>query len=434
MKKVRVLFAYDLGGTLQDVQASLSILMSAYPTAAFDTFALRSFNLSYLSRHDPVISFEAEHVPVQFGSDRFMASRRCYVYPWLGVLHVELDFDFEQGKNSLSSLDFYDHLVAWKNEDYLPYLARSGAMNDSLQIATGFDPSRNRSHVGPLADMCESILLLLAKQINSRPERYPFHDFRMVLITDDSQKESPSTLSNLLDLASENSTPTKPQEFAHLETHVSGTHISSSGWVSALVLPRANGSDTEAQVALVIRLIHAQWFVCQAWVHILSKEIADEAVEFSQKHLYELARYRGRFDADFVEVGNIDLMLKDPRLIRVSSVIADAFNLSQHRDTAVTRFESVSIAESKRIEEQRTKEAQRLQLLFSISAAVAIAGLIPVLAQTETPLAVFTLIIVIVLGIGFTANVVLIFKRIFRARRKSVKKRRNRQFLAQAGG
>lgn len=434
MKKVRVLFAYDLGGSINDVQQAMHLVASAYLDASFDSFALRSFNLSYLSRHDPVLSFAAEPVHISFGGDDFRANRRCFIYPWLGILHIEMDFDFSDAGISMSTLDFYDHLIAWKNSDYLPYLARSGAMNESLRIVTNFEDGESRTFAGPLAEICESLGVLLKQQINPRPERYPFHDLRIVLITDEPTATDPDSLANLLDLAPSKTQAPGTDSREYLRGSIAGTHISSSGWVSAVITSSGNESDSDDEITMVIRLIHAQWFVCQAWVHILSQEIAYEAVDLSQKRLYELARYRGQFDADLVEVGNIDLMLKDPQLIRASEIFAEAFNLEKHKNSAITRFESVSVAESKRIEEQRTREAQRLQLLFSISAAVAIAGLIPVLAQTDTPLAVFTLVIVILLGIGFMVNVALVFKKIFRMRARPTKKIRSKQFIDRAGG
>lgn len=431
---VRVLVAYDLGGVVQDVSLCSQILNEAYPGTEFDTYALRSFNLSYLSRHDPVITFDAGEITARIGGKDYTASRTCYVYPWLGVLHIELDFNLDSSAVPSDLLAFYDHFVQWKNRDYLPYLERSGAMNHSLKIATVVEGDDQRSFVGPLAEIYESVEVLLEKILIGRPNRYAFHDFRTVVISNDPEFRNAVPSSQLLDLADEQDFSPVQSDFSHPGIWLSDTYVATSGWVTLVSPGIASPEETTRNIGLVLRLIHAQWFVCQAWIHVLSLGIAEEAVDVSQRRLYDLAQYRGRFDADFIEVDNVDLMLKDPRLIRMSEIFIEGFKLRQHKDAAEARFESVAISEAKRIEEQRTKEAQRLQLLFSISAAVAIAGLIPVLAQTETPLAIATLVVVIVLGLAFMVNIALIFRRILGLRRQRNAAKARQSFNAEMAG
>lgn len=412
-----ILLAYDLGGRLKDTSRTIEILSSAYDGVRLDALGPRSFNLSYINWHDPILTFDTAPFDVVLGETEYRVQRSVYIYPWLGVMHLELRFPLRAETEPEEVLDFYDQFVAWKNLDYLPYLARTNSMSDSLRMQTSFDAATSRAHIGEIASVVESICILLRDQIHLRPGRYSFHDFRTIFVTGESKADRVDMFQSLLELVPRSLRGGKTTPFSAMNIELSGTKVVSTGWVTVVERPGGVPADQLTdQITLLIRLAHAQWFVCQSWLYLLGREIAVIGPTNDHSRLYELARYKGLFDLDVIEVGNIDLMLKDPRMIRLAEGLVDAFNVSQHRRTAERRFQSVTQAESKRLEGQRTLEAQRLQLLFSISAAVATASLLPVLASTALPIALATIVFATALCIGFIVNTAVLVRNIRRTR------------------
>ncbi|TFD91218.1 hypothetical protein [Cryobacterium serini] len=433
MKNIQVIAAYDLGGRLGDVRAAMQRLQEAYGNVGIDALGARSFNLSYLNWHDPIIRFETPMFVADIAGQSYEVERVGYIYPWLGVMHLTLDFTLPKSTRPDQLLDFYDGFVSWKNADYLPYLARAGSMTESLRVQTGFSESR-RADVGELSVVVDTVIVLVEDLLVPRPGRYAFHDFRTIFITDQASKDE-AEYAELLELVPSNfrGLNSTPPEFHGL--CVSGVKTASTGWVTVVEhQDNVTSKSLVDQIQLLTRLAHAQWFVSQCWLYLLGRGIADGSADGDESGIYELARFRGVFAADAAEVGNADIMLKDPRLIRVSKTLSSAFNVEGHRRTAEERFAAVTEAETKRIERQRTLEAERLQLLFSISAAVAAASLVPMLASAAFPVAVTTVAIAALLCGGFIVNVALLIKRMQRIRLQQSRRKPLIAFISERVG
>jgi hypothetical protein len=157
--------------------------------------------------------------------------------------------------------------------------------------------------------------------------------------------------------------------------------IWSNGWVTASVLHPSDSRDEELQPVDVLQaafgLCHAQWFLCQIWISTYMKVVTNKnwqswsraTVQKYTDHLYSLER-------DLTEVANLDVMLRDPRLIRLSQFFLEQLGVSRHLDDAKTRVSLLTQYLRGHLEIQTSRAASRLQVLFSFSAAAAIAGLV----------------------------------------------------------
>lgn len=211
----------------------------------------------------------------------------------------------------------------------------------------------------------------------------------------------------------------RPGEVASRRAATSDLEVVSNGWVTVVIQNPESTADGLTSVLNAQCLAHAQWFVCQSWIYILSTTIADGRVAGASVPLHELARYRQNFELDLIESGNLDLMLKDPVLRQVARMFQDAMEVSQHRTTARDRFDVVLRAEQERLGYQSARDSERLQLLFSISAAAAVAALIPSLAavQWDAIVMVVTVAILCLLLLAFVVNVAVLGRRLSRSRR-----------------
>ena len=429
MHRASVLLAYDLGGRVTDIDAAVTALSAEYGEVSADRMVAESFNLSYINWHDPVFVFTCEPCDVALGDRAYTVTRTAYLYPWLGVLHLQLDFPLDADFTPDDSLRFYEDFVKWKNEDYLPYLERSGTLDTSLRRQREYKESPVSSYQGPLAAVVERVRELLNGTLLERPERYDFHDFRTIFLVEPDGNDPAKTYQDVLALMPSAFAGSSSNYDVPVDMPTTGIRILSSGWVSVLEVPDSTAHNGFVeQINLLIRLAHAQWYVCQAWTYLLGSRISTDGN--GDEHLHALFQARRLFDADLVEVGNADLMLKHPLLISVSNCLAQAFNLDRHRRTAIACFDSVAHAESKHIErkrsdeaEQRSREADRLQLLFSISAAAAIAALVPELAGAPVPVAIIGVMLATLFWLFFVRNIAVLARRI-RRRRQNAKARR----------
>lgn len=408
MEKVTVLVAYDLGGRIRDSDKAKELFAEKFESVDVDKMGLKSFNLSYINWHDQIIRLTCDGILLPSGH---RATRLAYVYPWLGVVHVELTVHAEQGWSPIEALEFYESFVDWKNRDYLPYLReakeRNGSpvMRTSLKEQSAQVPPQSRHNT--FADVIVPMRDLLQKSdlLTERPQTYYFHDYRMIFETSqeasDFEAEKYSGLLGLLpaELQCEATDYSVPAS-----TSLAGISLYSSGWVTVIRKPPGKSHDEFANTILSLaRLTHVQWYICQVWLYILGSLISSNTDADDPDTLYRLADSRRIFDTDLTEVGNANVMLKDPYLISIADCLARGFGVSSHRKAAERHFESVAHAEQQRMEVRRQREATTLQLLFALSAAVAVALMIPELWGTSWTLVALTMFVglMLLIGIGY---------------------------------
>jgi HEAT repeat protein len=123
---------------------------------------------------------------------------------------------------------------------------------------------------------------------------------------------------------------------------------------------------------------------------------ADPAVR-----VHELSACQLSLERDLVEVGNLDVMLKDPRLLRVARSFERSFSVLEHRKAAEQRLHLLEDHTRDLTEFARERATRRLEILFSLSAAGTIAALIPALAQINFPLSftIITILLLVLLGV-----------------------------------
>jgi hypothetical protein len=377
---ILVPFQFDLGGPVDFDQELIDGLkdIGAYE---FTPVRTRSFNVSYLSRNSPIVRISLSSLSLTIVGIDWKVSRWLMLYPWLGTVSLNYYFEPEQAASSTQLLQFYDALIKLIDEDYLPYLDEHGRMSLALQLKTGYDSqnvSPSRLHMGATIDRLRSVIKPSIKQ--PRPTVYYFMNFRILYFWDsEPDKEIDhhllAALLDLRDLPSWRPTDEQPD----LMTEIG--QIWSNGWVTVSILHPSDLRDKEMQPIDVLQaafgLCHAQWFLCQIWISTYMEMVTNRnwqhwsraTVERYADHLYSLER-------DLTEVVNLDVMLRDPLLISVSQFFLERLGVSRHLEDAKTRVSLLTQYLRGRLEIHTSRAASRLQVLFSFSAAAAIAGLV----------------------------------------------------------
>lgn len=403
-------FVYDLGGRIVDCDAARSVLESLVDVAGpveVDASATRSWNLSYLASHAPALRCDLGPGVAQLAGVTWEYGRVLRIFPWLGVLTIE--YTFTPATDELEVSGFYDALVAWKNSDYLPYLDDEGALNEHLAAHTGWRPS------GLDTDLHRCVVRALRAELHERgaieprPRRYAFHDFRPCFVVDRRRTE-PSEVEALL-LLSDRTRASGGLDGVE-QVAFRGISISSTGWSTVLLAEPGLEADVRAVLDLH-GLVHAQWFLCQAWISTYDTDTLSADPARGQQQAEEIARTQLTLARDLVEVDNLDLMLKDPALLRVARSLGTAFGLLNHREAAERRLKVLDDYSRQGAEITQARDAQRLQILFSLSAAGTIAGLIPAVAaqQSSWVLALATIVVGLALWLGFAVNFAMLLKR-----------------------
>lgn len=409
-------FLYDLGGRVVDFSAACAALKGLADVVGpveRDSFAVRSWNLSYLAGHAPTLRCDLAPGTADLSGVGWDFTRVLRVYPWLGVVSIE--YTFQPPADDLSVAGFYDALVAWKNRDYLPYLDKEGALSTHLANHLGWRESETDLDLHSSVIGAVRASFREAGAIEFRPQRYAFHDFRPCFVIDGpdfGQAEIESLL-----LLSESSR--ESEDLADVEkVSFRGVTISSTGWSTVLIGDSSDHGDSRAVLDL-LGTIHAQWFLCQAWISVSDTDTVTANPGGAEEEAEELARTQLNLARDLVEVDNLDLMLKDPALLRVARSLSVAFSLRDHRWAAERRLKVLDDYSRQVSEITQARDAQRLQILFSLSAAGTIAGLIPAIAsqQSSWGLAFATIVVGLTLWIGFAVNFALLLKRSNAARR-----------------
>lgn len=376
---ILVPFQFDLGGPVHFNLKLIDSLKTLGP-CELSPVKTRSFNISYLSRNSPVLRVSLPELSLPVAGIDWKVSRWLMLYPWLGTVSMNYYFEPGQPATTLPLLQFYDALIGLIDEDYLPYLDSHDEMSLALRLKTGYDRDKappSRLHMGATIDQ---LRLAIDPNIKHRPTTYYFMNFRVLYFwtSESSEDIDHHLLAGLLNLRHLPSwRPTEKQ--ADLVTEIG--QIWSNGWVTASVLHPADHRGEEVQPIEVLQaafgLCHAQWFLCQIWISIYTEVVTDKrwqswsraTVQRYADHLYSLER-------DLAEVANLDVMLRDPRLIRLSRFFLERLGVSRHLDDAKTRVSLLTQFLRGRLEIQTSRAAGRLQVLFSLSAAAAIAGLV----------------------------------------------------------
>lgn len=425
-------FKYDLGGAVTDTEQLITVLRRLHGEPTVDAALLRSWNLSYLAGHAPVLWCPLPGGAVVLGGVAWDYSRRLRVYPWLGVVSVDytLTTAEPQDEQALALSGFYDDLVAWKNQDYLPYLHASGALSPSLrlQIPGSSDPATGSDLHGSLI---RDLQRATAKLIEPRPFRYAFHDFRMCF-TAQAQTLDDETVHQLLWLSAASSGGA-PEEAVEFRTF-SGLSIASSGWSTII---RTDAETAAGQIDLVLtllNLIHAQWFICQLWINAHNLRGPARSSQWQLADAHVLTANQLALAHDLSEVENLSVMLKDPGLLRVATFLEARMEVQKHRATAMSRLRALENHSRQLADFKSESELRRFQALFAISAAAGVASLVPALAQVGFSYIHTITTIAPLLGLwGLFAIDLAVTRRWFTSRRKRRRDREAERFVVEVG-
>lgn len=376
---ILVPFQFDLGGPVH-FDDDLINRLGEIGTCSLTPVRTRSFNVSYLSKRSPVVRVSLGDLSLHIAGIDWSVSRWLLIYSWLGTVSLNYHFRPAQPVSAERLLQFYDALIDLIDADYLPYLDQHGQMSVALRLKTGYGSKQlppSRLHMGEVIDRLRAAIKSNIRQ--PRPTTYYFMNFRVLYFwtsesTRDIDHHLLAALLDLRDLPSWRPTEEHPDLLSEIG------QIWSNGWVTASVL-RPSSHHEEVSPAEVLEaafgLCHAQWFLCQIWISTYTEVVTEQrwqswsrsTVQRYADHLYSLER-------DLTEVANLDVMLRDPRLIRLSQFFLERLGVSRHLEDARTRVSLLNQYLRGRLEIQTSRAASRLQVLFSFSAAAAIAGLV----------------------------------------------------------
>ncbi|MFC7480864.1 hypothetical protein ACFQX7_13715 [Luedemannella flava] len=395
--QVYVPFKYDIGGAVIDTEGAREALIRLCGSLEEDQAFTRSWNLSYLVRHAVVLRAVIGSGTVHLGGSDWRFQRTLRLYPWLGV--VSVDYLFETSDAEVRLADFYDDLVHWKNTDYLPYLTLCGAMTAELAAHTAVS-------AGPPADLhgglVRELRAALGPFVEQRPATYAFHDFRTCFVDLRAGLDRPTVHSLLL------LTRSKPTSYPDIPGSLTagGVEIQSSGWATVLRTDPTATARELADVISMFSLIHAQWFVCQLWINVYDQDFRRTPYGRGVASAHELSSSQLALAQDLTEVGNMDLMLKDPALLRVARYFERTLGVRDHRRAAEQRLRLLEEYSRGQADYRQAQATTRLQVLFALSAAGSIAALVPALVEINLARAAttFTIAAVILLWLGFALN------------------------------
>jgi ribosomal protein S18 acetylase RimI-like enzyme len=263
--RVHVPFMYDLGGRVKNIDGLRRTLAELYGSVEVDQAATRSWNLSYLAGHTPVVRCRLTGGAAQFADSEWRYERILKIFPWLGVLSIDYLFESRGTETNIST--FYDRLVEWKNADYLPYLQECGAFTDELAAHTAFTSSVLTQDLH--ASLVRQLRLRVQPYINPRPAMYAFHDFRVCFIDHGSLLDA-SLVQCLLWL-------TVPEAANGTFEHVEGVQhgsveIVSTGWSTVLRTDMRTAGAEVTEIMSLLSLVHAQWYICQLWINVYDQD------------------------------------------------------------------------------------------------------------------------------------------------------------------
>jgi hypothetical protein len=375
-------FQFDLGGPIRFNKDMLRRL-AGFGDWEISQAKSRSFNTSYLSRHSPILRVALEPIRVETVQISWDVARWLLVYPWLGT--VSLNYYFQPADHSPEPgplLQFYDELVDLIDDDYLPYLFRHNQMeNLGVRLKTDYhEQGRRRPSRLHMGDTIDRLRQTLDPDVSRRPATYWFMNFRMMYLWSLQSSEVPdlSLVRALLDLRR---TPASRAVEIGPDLVSELADVWSNGWVTAVSVNSAHEDEqavTVDNMREAFSLCHAQWFLCQIWISIYAEIVGDkETQELSRAEVEGFTQNLYSLERDLAEAANLDVMLRDPLRIQLSHLFLDRLGVVQHLEEARRRLTLLTQFLRGHLEIQTSRDAARLQLLFSFSAAAAIAALIP---------------------------------------------------------
>lgn len=397
---------FDLGGVIDNVWAVMPVLerFGEVSIDAVDDKDARSYNISYLATHPPVVKIHVGESQVRLRDVTWTVTTELVVHSGLGVVSVDLRF----GEPSRPIVDddlrrFYDDQVAANNVDYFEYLDAFGVLSENLASYRRSAAANRTSKSGWLA--APYVVRLRAALLGSaafRPREhcYPFQNMRQFFVlshpdptavTGPGASERDGTLIDaLLGL-----TARTPRQGASLaapvwpELHVEDVVVLSSGWSTVAVVRAPKLTDALDVVQEMYGQIHAQWFFCQLWVGMDPADREDELLVggpggSSDQRVAYLARTQMQLAHGLAEIGNVDLMFRDPVRVAVAHYLIESLRVRSHAEAAQRRLELVR-ASLEQVSNLRTASFERrLQLLFAITAIAGVVSLYPAVSPLST--------------------------------------------------
>jgi hypothetical protein len=377
---VFVPFQFDLGGRIGFSDELLDALREIGP-CELSPVKTRSFNISYLARHDPIVRVELAPCSITMVNVRWRVERRLVIYPWLGSVSVGYYFEPQHIECSADDLlHFYDALIAVIDDDYLPYLHEHDQMNLALRRKTDFQPHPPTSplRLGQTIDRLRSVLE--PHIVEPRPELYYFMNFRIMYFwpLDTEPGLDRHVLQALLELRSVRSRHPLP-DAAELANDVG--KVWSNGWVTVAFTAASYPEDQRTTPVHVLQgtlnLCHAQWFLCQIWISTYLKVLADkERRHWTRNEVHGMAESLYSLERDLSEVTNLDVMLRDPILIQLSRYFHEQLKVPEHLEDAQARLSLLTQYLRGRLDIETSRAAAKLEILFAFSAAAAVAALV----------------------------------------------------------
>lgn len=387
---VFVPFQFDLGGPVTFDDALVARL-EAVGRCEISPVETRSFNISYLSRHAPIIRMPLPDISIRLVDIDWKVGRRLVIYPWLGTVSLSYYFQPDGSQPQQDQvLHFYDELIELINGDYLPYLDKHRQMTLALRIKTGYVPgaAANELRMGATIDKLREIIApSIAKP---RPTTYHFMNFRLLYVwpVDARDDVDPTLLQALLNLrctpsplASARAPDPALDVRAERPLVTDLGTVWSNGWVSVALVASADAIEGETTPTRIfqgtLNLCHAQWFLCHIWISIYLDVIGGQEDRiWSRPMMHDVTTQLHYLERDLSDVANVDLMLRDPFLIQLSQFFADRLKLRQHLEDARSRLDLLATYLRGQLEIEARRAAAKLEMLFAFSAAAAVAALI----------------------------------------------------------
>ncbi|WP_406070386.1 hypothetical protein [Micromonospora sp. NBC_01638] len=384
---------FDLGGTVQDVEPAIPLLagLGTITVDVVEHEETRAYNISYLATHPPVLQLSLGTSAVRIGRTTWATSTQVVIYPALGVISVDLRFAAPEPAVSTEDIcQFYDDLIRENTVDYFRHLRDLDTFPPNLARHLSKVEAENFEAGGlTVAAYVEAIRGILRDSAGFEPRerRYPFQNMRQFFVLrGPEQHENAPIVESLLRLSALPVTPGAAADDGPLRLR--GLMVRTTGWSTVAVLHDGVDGGTAA-VRLVQDMygqIHAQWFFCQLWVGVDPND-RDELVGPGHSlgaRITHLARVQLQLARGLAEVGNVDLMYRDPVRIAVATFLIDGLRVSRHLQAARQRLELLRSNLGQLFGLQTALFQQRLQWLFSVTAVAGVAALLPEMMQVES--------------------------------------------------
>ncbi|MEH1168272.1 hypothetical protein V6V47_23095 [Micromonospora sp. CPCC 205539] len=384
---------FDLGGTVQDVEPAIPLLakLGTITVDVVEHEETRAYNISYLATHPPVLQLSLGTSPVRIGHITWATSTQIVIYPALGVISVDLRFAAPEPAVSTEDIcRFYDDLVRENTLDYFRHLRDLGTFPPNLaghlDAVEAGTPEPGGLTVAAYVEAVRGVLRDSAG-FEPRERRYPFQNMRQFFVLRGPERdEDEPIVESLLRLSALPVTPGSAADDGPLRLR--GLVVRTTGWSTVAVLHDGvdGGPANLRMVQDMYGQIHAQWFFCQLWVGVDPND-RDELVGPGHSlgaRITQLARVQLQLARGLAEVGNVDLMYRDPVRIAVATFLIDGLRVPRHLQAARRRLELLRNNLSQLFGLQTALFQQRLQWLFAVTAVAGVAALLPEMLQVES--------------------------------------------------